>query len=60
MIARLSGFNGDILWDSTKPDGTPRKVLDSSRLEALGWHAQIDLDAGIRDTIAWFNANYRD
>ena len=60
MIARLSGFNGDILWDSTKPDGTPRKVLDSSRLEALGWHAQIDLEAGIRDTIAWFNANYRD
>ena len=60
MIARLSGFNGDILWDSTKPDGTPRKILDSSRLEALGWHAQIDLEAGIRDTIAWFNANYRD
>lgn len=59
MIARLSGFNGDILWDSTKPDGTPRKILDSSRLEALGWHAQIDLEAGIRDTIAWFNANYR-
>lgn len=60
MIARLSGFNGDILWDSTKPDGTPRKVLDISRLEALGWHAQIDLEAGIKDTIAWFNANYRD
>ena len=60
LIARLSDFNGDILWDSTKPDGTPRKVLDSSRLEALGWHAQIDLEAGIRDTIAWFNANYRD
>jgi len=60
MIARLSGFSGDILWDSTKPDGTPRKILDSSRLEALGWHAQIDLEAGIRDTISWFNANYRD
>jgi GDP-L-fucose synthase len=60
MIARLSGFSGDILWDSTKPDGTPRKILDSSRLEALGWHAQIDLEEGIRDTIAWFNSNHRD
>lgn len=59
MIARLSGFSGDILWDSTKPDGTPRKILDSSRLEALGWQAQIDLEAGIKDTIAWFKSNHR-
>jgi GDP-L-fucose synthase len=60
MIARLSGFSGDILWDSRKPDGTPRKILDSSRLKALGWHAQIDLEAGIRDTITWFNSMHRD
>ena len=59
MIARLSGFSGDILWDSTKPDGTPRKILDSSRLEALGWKAQIDLEEGIKDTIKWFNSNHR-
>jgi len=59
LIARLSGFSGDILWDSTKPDGTPRKILDSSRIEALGWHAQIDLEAGIKDTIEWFNSNHR-
>ena len=59
MIARLSGFSGDILWDSTKPDGTPRKILDSSRLEALGWQAQIGLEEGIKDTIAWFNSNHR-
>jgi len=58
IIARLSGFSGEILWDSTKPDGTPRKILDSSRLEALGWRAQIDLETGIQDTIAWFNSNY--
>lgn len=60
MIARLSGFSGDILWDSTKPDGTPRKILDSSRLEALGWQAQIDLEVGIKDTIEWFNSNHRE
>ena len=59
LIARLSGFSGDILWDSTKPDGTPRKILDSTRLEALGWHAQIDLEAGIKDTISWFKSNHR-
>jgi GDP-L-fucose synthase len=59
LIARLSGFSGDILWDSTKPDGTPRKILDSSRIEALGWHAQIDLESGIKDTIEWFNSNHR-
>lgn len=59
LIARLSGFSGDILWDSTKHDGTPRKILDSSRLEALGWHAQIDLEAGIKDTISWFKSNHR-
>lgn len=59
MIARLSGFSGDILWDRTKPDGTPRKILDSSRLEALGWQAQIGLEEGIKDTIAWFNSNHR-
>lgn len=58
IIARLTGFSGDILWDSTKPDGTPRKILDSSRLEALGWRAQIDLETGIQDTIAWFNSHY--
>ncbi len=42
------GFNGEIEWDTTKPDGTPRKLMDSSRLFALGWKPQVDLDTGIR------------
>jgi GDP-L-fucose synthase len=47
-VRRVIGFRGEIVWDTTKPDGTPRKLLDSSRLFALGWKPQIDLETGIR------------
>ena len=47
-IKRVVGFAGEIVWDTTKPDGMPRKLMDSSRLFALGWRPQIDLEAGIR------------
>jgi GDP-L-fucose synthase len=47
-IKRVIGFAGKIVWDTTKPDGMPRKLMDSSRLFALGWRPQIDLEAGIR------------
>jgi len=48
LIRRIVGFQGEILWDSSKPDGTPRKLLDSSRMFALGWKPETDLDQGIR------------
>ena len=48
MISEIVGFKGEILWDQTKPDGTPRKLLDSSRMFALGWRPKIDLPTGIR------------
>jgi GDP-L-fucose synthase len=47
-IKRVIGFPGQIVWDKTKPDGTPRKLMDSSRLFALGWRPQVELEAGIR------------
>ncbi|MBL9167207.1 MAG: GDP-L-fucose synthase [Verrucomicrobiales bacterium] len=47
-VARIVGFEGRIVWDTTKPDGTPRKLMDSSRLFALGWKPTIPLDQGIR------------
>lgn len=47
-IRRIVGFDGEIAWDPTKPDGTPRKLMDSSRLFALGWKPQVDLETGIR------------
>lgn len=56
-IAHLSGFAGRLVFDSTKPDGTPRKLLDVSRLAALGWIARIGLEDGLRDAYAWFAEN---
>ena len=47
-VKQIVGFNGTILWDTTKPDGTPRKLMDSSRLFALGWKPEVDLECGIR------------
>ena len=54
MIAELAGFEGQILWDTSRPDGTPRKVLDVSKIEALGWEPTITLDEGIASTISWY------
>jgi GDP-L-fucose synthase len=53
-IARLTGFEGETLWDTDKPDGTPQKRLDVSRLRDLGWTASIDLSEGLERTISWF------
>lgn len=47
-IQRIVGFDGEIVWDTSRPDGTPRKLMDSSRLCALGWKPQVDLETGIR------------
>ena len=59
-VAAAAGFAGKIEWDSSKPDGTPRKVLDVSRVKALGWKPTITLDEGITSTIAWYKeANTR-
>jgi GDP-L-fucose synthase len=53
-VARAAGFSGEIHWDASKPDGTPRKVLDVSRIKALGWKPTITLEEGIASTIAWY------
>ena len=53
-IARVTGFKGKLGFDASKPDGTPRKLLDVSRLKALGWQASIRLEDGLRDAYAWF------
>lgn len=54
LIAHEAGFKGVIKWDSTKPDGTPRKVLDVSRITSLGWKPTITLEEGVASTITWF------
>ena len=53
-IAEASGFEGEILWDTSKPDGTPRKVLEVSRIKQLGWSPRVTLEEGIASTIRWY------
>ena len=54
LVKQIVGFSGEIVWDKSKPDGTPRKLMDSSRLFALGWKPKINLEAGIRLAYADF------
>lgn len=53
-MARVTGFAGELVFDAGKPDGTPRKLMDVSRLKSLGWEAKIGLEEGLRETYAWF------
>lgn len=56
-MAHVVGFTGKVEFDSGKPDGTPRKLMDVSRLAGLGWHYQIDLKSGLAMTYQWFLEN---
>jgi|GEM_PF-1507440 len=56
-IARVTGFQGRLDFDPSKPDGTPRKLLDVARLKALGWEASIGLEEGLRDAYAWYQGH---
>jgi GDP-L-fucose synthase len=53
-VARIVGYEGDLEWDTSKPDGTPRKLLDVTKLTDLGWKAEIPLEDGVRSTYEWF------
>ena len=53
-VARVVGYRGELVWDTAKPDGTPRKLLDVSRLSGLGWQARTSLEEGLEATYAWY------
>ena len=57
IVQRIVGHKGKIVWDTSKPDGTPRKLLDVSKLHDLGWNHTIELEAGIHSTYEWFLIN---
>ncbi|WP_297517915.1 GDP-L-fucose synthase [Flavobacterium sp.] len=57
LIKETVGYSGEIIFDTTKPDGTPRKLLDVSKLNAMGWRHQVSLNEGIKKTIAWIEEN---
>ena len=58
MIAKTVGYNGKLKWDDSRPDGTPRKVLDNHKLTALGWEPKISLQEGLRLTYQWYLKNH--
>jgi len=57
LVAEAVGYDGRTVWDTTKPDGTPRKLLDVGKLRALGWTAQTSLADGLADTVAWYRSH---
>ena len=58
-IQKITGHQGEIIWDSSKPDGTPRKLMDISKMHALGWKHQVELEEGIQRTYDWFVENVK-
>ena len=59
-LADVIGFNGKLVFDVTKPDGSPRKLMDVSKLNALGWQSEISLRQGLSRTYKWFKAHYEE
>jgi GDP-L-fucose synthase len=57
LVARVVGFDGELVFDSSKPDGTPRKLVDTTKINALGWRPRIGLEEGVRMAYAWFREN---
>lgn len=60
MVKDVTGFEGEVVWDTSKPDGTPRKLLDMSRLHNLGWHHKVDLEEGVKLSYQWFLDHYNE
>jgi GDP-L-fucose synthase len=59
IIQKITDHKGDIIWDSTKPDGTPRKLMDVSKMKAMGWQFSTELETGIQKTYDWFLENIK-
>ena len=57
LLVEITSFEGEVVFDSTMPDGNPRKLLDSSKLNEMGWNNSIDLNAGLESTYKWFMEN---
>jgi GDP-L-fucose synthase len=60
LVSKIVGFEGDLTFDPTKPDGTPRKLLETARITRLGWGPRIELEQGIESTYTWFRSNLND
>ena len=58
-IALYTNYKGKIIWDKSKPDGTPRKLMDVTRINKLGWRSQISLEEGLESTYSWYLKNQK-
>ena len=58
LIKKIVGYNGEICFDQSKPDGTPRKLLDSSIINNLGWSSKISLEEGLKELYAWYEIRH--
>jgi GDP-L-fucose synthase len=54
LIQKAVGHQGELIWDASKPDGTPRKLMDVNKLKSLGWSPKVDLESGVQKTYQWF------
>ena len=59
MVVATVGFEGQLCWDQNKPNGTPRKLIDVSKLHSLGWHHKVEIDEGVRKLYAWYQASLK-
>ena len=57
LVSKETSYAGAVVWDTSKPDGTPRKLLDVSRVKSLGWEPLVSLEDGVRETISWYKSN---
>lgn len=57
LVKKIVGFEGEVIWDSSKPDGTPQKLLDMTKMNSLGWKAQISLESGLKSVYGWYVKN---
>ena len=60
LIVRVVGFDGEVVWDSSKPDGTPRKLIDVSKLHSLGWTHKVEIEEGVEKLYAWYRQSLAD
>ena len=59
LIVRTIGFEGEVVFDASKPDGTPRKLIDVSKLHSLGWTHKVEIDEGVRRLFEWYTSTIR-
>jgi GDP-L-fucose synthase len=59
LICKVVGYDGKLVFDTSKPDGTPKKLLDVSKINSLGWEAKVSLEDGIRKTYDWYLQEYK-